>query len=137
MNCVECRWTGELAAAFNFRIPDTDRMDRLSNEVDANSLRNLVDVTEVRLQNTRPIEANMNLELIASGGIKFTFPGLAAGVKEPKFGSKMVKKKKKRFFKVNILHVRTTLRWPTADVHHSSLVIGVFLVLTAMAYRWV
>lgn len=78
-------------------------MGRLGNGIDANSMRSLVDMSEMRLETTRPIEANLNLEFFASSGVKFTFPGLAAGAGEPKFGSKMVKKRKRKFFKVSSL----------------------------------
>ncbi|KAI9793365.1 MAG: hypothetical protein M1816_000257 [Peltula sp. TS41687] len=103
LNCIECRWSGELSAAFDFHIPNTDWKSLLIDGFDPSTMKGLVDVGEMRLQTTRPIEANLNLELIASAGVKFTFPGLYAGIGEPKFGSKMVKKRKKKFFKVSNL----------------------------------
>ena len=102
LSCIDCKIIGEVATSFNFHMPNTDWMSHLSEGITPENFDSLFGAMEVRIETTREIEANLNLELVSDVDIKFTYPGLTAGG-TPKLGKKMVKKKKKKLFEVSVL----------------------------------
>lgn len=101
MSCIDCRWTGEIAAGFNFRISNTDQMDKPQDGTNPPAESGLVKNMEAWLEVTREIKAYTNLELQTALAVKLQYPGLSLQDPFPELGKVMQTKRSKRFIKVS------------------------------------